>query len=217
MSLEKGRFKEIPKDAVILTKPQAITYQYKILNNWPHFSDVWGFKYSRYLLAMSTTFSSMYINNYFRTKFRLLNYGRLSSYLPICVVPAAMSVLVHTDFVTSELVVGGNDTCPVCLQTRAAALQTAVGFLIPFALAPTMGLSLVHRFHTIDMPYISKEPKKVFKIIGGHFARIKNASFGFFLGHALLASIVTLLESNSVHKVNMSLIESIEQVQSAKR
>lgn len=57
------------------------------------------------------------------------------------------------------------------------------------------------------MPYLSKEPLKVLQILGGQFKKIKNVAFGIFLAQALLASLVTYWESDSVYKVYSKLLE----------
>lgn len=39
--------------------------------------------------------TSAYINNHYRTKLRLHNYGRFSSYLPVVVLPTLVTALFH--------------------------------------------------------------------------------------------------------------------------
>ncbi|XP_072396145.1 uncharacterized protein [Diabrotica undecimpunctata] len=161
MALQKEKYSKIPEDAVILTEDQALIYQTRLMTNWPNTKDVFGFKYGSIAIATASMVTGIYFNQHFRGMFRLLNYGQMSSYLPITAVPTAISLFAHQQ--------------------------------------------LVHRYHTYDMPYITKEPRRAFQVLAKMFKPIKNVSFYLFLGHAFLASLVTYLEADSINTVDMKL------------
>nr|XP_023019201.1 uncharacterized protein LOC111508016 [Leptinotarsa decemlineata] len=207
MALERKNFKDIPTDAIVLTEEQALVYQTKILNNWSVPADVFGFKYGSFFLGGATMFVGIYINNFFRWKFKLMHYGRFVSYLPMAAIPASLTVLLHQEVVLKDLVLKNQDTCPVCLQTRAAALQAAVGCVFPLLIAPISSLTLVNRYKTYDIPYISREPMKIFRLIQKMIKPKQNILFGIFIAQALFGSIVTYLEAESIYKVNSKLLE----------
>ncbi|CAG9823258.1 unnamed protein product [Phaedon cochleariae] len=205
MALQRKQLTEIPTDAVVLSELQATDYQMRILNNWTPQSDIFGYKYGTALLGAATMFTGMFINNFFRIKFKLLKYGWISSYLPMCIVPSTLSCLYHQQFVLRDVVLMKHDQCPICLQTRAAAFQAFLGCGLPVLLAPVTSLALVHKYNTYNMPYVTKEPLKVFKVLQSKFTPIKNTLFWIFLGQALLGSLVTYWETGSVHKVYSKL------------
>lgn len=39
MALQRGKLKDVPPDAVILTEQEAVLHQYKIINDWKDTSD----------------------------------------------------------------------------------------------------------------------------------------------------------------------------------
>ncbi|KAG5875844.1 hypothetical protein JTB14_012964 [Gonioctena quinquepunctata] len=208
MALEKKHMRDIPSDAVILTEEQALMYQSKILNNWNVTSDIFGYKYGSVLLGSATMLAGMYINGFFRMKFKLLHYGRVASYLPMAGIPGAMSFLFHQQIVLRELVLMKQEKCPVCIQMRSAALQGGIGCILPLVLAPITSLTLVQKYNTYNVPYISREPMKVLQLIQKIVKPQKNILFGIFVMQALLGSLVTYLEAESIYKVNLKLIES---------
>uniref|UniRef100_A0A336M2D9 CSON010753 protein n=1 Tax=Culicoides sonorensis TaxID=179676 RepID=A0A336M2D9_CULSO len=91
---------EIPKGAAILSKKEALEYQIKLIDNWPSKSEVWPLKYSSTMLGITSTISSIYVNNHFRRKLKLMNFNKFSSYLPNVVLPAIMTTLFHANLAT---------------------------------------------------------------------------------------------------------------------
>jgi len=55
----------------------------------------WPFRYGFGILGACSALSGLYINSYFRNRLRLHSYGRVSSYLPLVVLPSIMSALFH--------------------------------------------------------------------------------------------------------------------------
>nr|CAH7768730.1 unnamed protein product [Callosobruchus chinensis] len=146
MALERRRVQELPKDAIILTEDQALKYQTRILNEWKTTSDVFGYKYGSIFLGTATMLVGAYTNNFFRRKFKVMKYGQVSSYLPISIVPAMMSLIFHHQFVLRDLVLENRGVCPICMEVRASSLQAVTGSILPLVLAPlsTIAVSIMY-------------------------------------------------------------------------
>ncbi|GJQ73068.1 hypothetical protein Trydic_g1698 [Trypoxylus dichotomus] len=203
MALFKGKQSERPSDAIILSKEDAIMYQLKVLRGWKDKSDTFAFRYGGAFLASLSAGAGIYINSYYRLKFRLHYYGRMSSYLPIVVLPAALSFLLHTEFVATEVTLP--DTCATCIETRASAIQAMVGCVLPTILAPAAAIPLAMQYNTYDVPYLTKEPLKVFKLLQKMTKPIGNILMTIFLGQAIIASVVTYFEAKCVQRVQLKL------------
>lgn len=54
-----------------------------------------AFRYGMPCLGIASAATGIYLNNYFRRKYKLQAYGAVATYLPCCVIPTVMSVLFH--------------------------------------------------------------------------------------------------------------------------
>lgn len=79
--------------------------------------------------------SGIIINNHYRNKLKLGNYGRLSSYLPIVVLPAIGSSIVHTTFIQPEFMLN-KQPCAICTQIKGGLVQASLAVAYPMVLAP---------------------------------------------------------------------------------
>lgn len=204
MALLKDKISNIPKDAVILSRQDALKHQADVLRKWKHTSDVWPIRYGGAILASFSAITGMYINNYYRTRFKLFQYGKISSYLPICVLPAVMSLTLHTELVLPGVIL--QDECVLCTELRASSIQASMGLVFPTVLAPISIFSLALRYGTYDIPYLLKEPMKAFNLWKIQTKPVANILFGIFVAQALAGSIVTYLEAKAIDKVNDRLI-----------
>ncbi|XP_017780560.1 PREDICTED: transmembrane protein 126A [Nicrophorus vespilloides] len=203
MALIKGKLSEIPSDAVLLSEKEAVEYQVKLIRNWRYPMDVFAFKYGACLLASSSAAAGIYMNSHYRMKFKLLHYGRVSSYMPIVLLPAALSLILHTEAVLPKLTLGVS--CPTCIELRAASLQAAFGGIMPPVLGVLSSVALAVQYGTYNVPYVTREPLKVLQIVTKMTKPISTTIFGIILGQAALAMGVTYFEAKSVHTVNRKL------------
>lgn len=203
MALLKGKKFELPPDAVILTEEEAFQYQTKILADWSRTSDIFAYKYGGRFLGLMSGLTGAIINSHYRFKFKLLSYGRGSSYLPVIVIPSMISFLFHTEMVLPDVVLQKN--CVVCTEMRASALQAITSTVIPTTLSSLSAFSLAMRYGTENLPYITKEPKKVFKLWMAKTKPFGNTLFTLFVLNAFLASVVTYFEAKSVETCNNKL------------
>ncbi|KAK9703176.1 Transmembrane protein 126 [Popillia japonica] len=203
MSLSEAKLSDLPPDAVKLSKQDAIIHQLKIMKSWKNKRDTFIFQYGGTFLGCISAGVGIFLNNHFRRKYKLYDYGRLSSYLPIVVLPAALSLLFHTQFVTTEVTLP--NICATCMETRASAIQAMTGCVLPLILAPLSSIPLAMQYHTYDVPFITKEPMKVLKLVQKQTKPIANILTAIFLGQAMIAAVVTYYEMKSVHKVQTKL------------
>ncbi|XP_045477183.1 uncharacterized protein LOC123682559 [Harmonia axyridis] len=206
MALQKSKYSDLPEDAIQLSEIEAIKYQSKILKNWKNKSDVFAFKYASLALSTAGATTGMYFINYYRNKLKLYNYGRFSSVLPIIVIPGLIPYFLHLEWILPDLTLGVTK-CPVCIETRASCLQAGTGFVLPAILAPLSSFAFSHTYGSYDIPYLHKEPLKVFKLYVKMTKPIANVMLGILMGHILLASAVTYLEAKSINTVKRKLSE----------
>ncbi|XP_044761106.1 uncharacterized protein LOC123318528 [Coccinella septempunctata] len=206
MALLKSKFSEMPADAVQLTEFEAIQYQTKIMKNWKNKSDVFAFNYATLSLSWAGATTGMYLNNYYRNKLKLHTFGRFISVVPMVILPGFLPYLLHCEMILPDLVLGSTG-CPICIEARASCIQAFTGFLLPAALTPLSAFSLSHTRATYDIPYLHKEPMKVFKLYVKLTKPIANVMLAIVLGQMLLASGVTYFEAKSINTVKRKLSE----------
>lgn len=129
--------------------------------------------------------TGVFVNNHYRTRLRLGKFGYISSYVPIVVLPAIMASLFHRTFIQSRILLA-KDTCPLCVQLRAAAMQVTLGTVYPTLLAPfasymvrgeyfyfflnrnanlfILRFQFAVRHFTYRLPSITEDPKGLFRV-----------------------------------------------------
>ncbi|KAL3278752.1 hypothetical protein HHI36_016280 [Cryptolaemus montrouzieri] len=207
MALVKRKHGNIPEDAVLLSESQALTHQMNILNNWKNAWDVFGFRYSGICLSIAGGLTGIFIHNHYRIKLKLFEFGKLSTYIPVCILPSVLTYFMHVEIIIPDLILKKTE-CPICVEMRASAIQATLGCILPAVLAPISSLSMAVKYATFDVPYLHKEPLKVFQLYTKMTKPIGNILFAIFVGHALLASAVTYAEANSIYRVNKELAQS---------
>ncbi|GLV42035.1 uncharacterized protein CBL_05006 [Carabus blaptoides fortunei] len=211
MALMKKKYSEIPADAVILGEEDALKYQLDIIRGWKKKNDTWIFNYGFTILASCSALSAIYINNHYRVKLRLLNFGRLSSYLPVVALPSIVSGIFHQQFIVTDVVL--QKSCPTCVQLRAASFQSVLSTIFPTILAPLAALPFAIRYNTYTVPLITKEPRKVFEMLYKHTKPIGNILLGILAVQGLVAALITYKESQSLTTVHRKLNELEERLE----
>uniref|UniRef100_A0A182QAC0 Transmembrane protein 126A n=1 Tax=Anopheles farauti TaxID=69004 RepID=A0A182QAC0_9DIPT len=206
MALLHKKVSEIPQDAVRLSEEEAVQYFMKLVRGWESKSEVWPIIYTPGLLGGCTVFTGFYINSYYRRVLKLGNYGRLSSYLPAVALPAIMATVFHTTFVTPSVVLR-KEPCPVCLQTRAAAIQGGFAVAYPMLLVPLSSFMFASRHFTYRLPSITEKPKEVLNLIRKLSGPIMMPITLMLAFNVALAMFLTGKEFETVYKVNMELFE----------
>ncbi|XP_053678586.1 uncharacterized protein LOC128728960 [Anopheles nili] len=206
MALLHKKSSDIPKDAVRLSEEEAIQYFLKLVHRWDNKSDVWPMIYTPGILGACTVVSGFYINHYYRRVLKLGNYGRLSSYLPAVALPAIMATMFHSVFVVPDLILN-QQSCPVCLQTRAAAFQGGFSVAYPMLLVPLSSFMFATRHFTYRLPSITEKPRdvlKLYKKLSGPIMLPITFLLAFNVG---LSMFLTGKEFQTVYKINLKLLE----------
>ncbi|XP_055382565.1 uncharacterized protein LOC129612812 [Condylostylus longicornis] len=207
MAFLKKKFEELPEDAVIISQEQAYNYQLKLIHNWDKLSEVWALRFGPGVLGAIGGLSGIYINKHFRTKLKLGNYGKFSTYLPIVILPALFSTINHKVSIQKSIILQ-SEMCPVCIQMRAAGFQVGLGTIYPAVIAPFATLMFATRHYTYRLPSITEQPKEVFKLI----AKFSKPLSGFIAGSAIVSMLVAMYITYLEMKQYYSLQEKLEKL-----
>ncbi|XP_065170438.1 uncharacterized protein [Atheta coriaria] len=202
MAIQRGRFSDIPTDAVRLSKEEAVDYQIKLMHDWSEWKDVFFFKYGAGFLGGASAAVGIYLNDYYRRKLKLRSYGSVSSFLASSLIPTSLTLVFHYGLIVPHVIL--KDTCAVCIEIRAASIQSVFGCVVPSLLAPISAFSAAISYGTYNVPYIT-QPLQVLNLWKQLTKPIGNILFGLFLAQALLASGVTMMEGRSVDIVNKKM------------
>ncbi|XP_060525039.1 uncharacterized protein LOC132701261 isoform X2 [Cylas formicarius] len=202
MALAKGNYKSIPEGAVVLSENEAVRYQREFIYKWPNWVQGFPLKLGPHLLGVASACCGIFYNNYYRRRLRLFHIGRVVSYLPVCFLPATLSAVMHAE---RPIILLKADVCPVCLEVKAGLLQAALGFLLPFLLAPTGSMALAHQSGCYNMPQITQRPTEAIQFYKKLLKPIGSISWKICAGQALLASFMTYLEARAMLQINKEL------------
>ncbi|GAB1861175.1 Transmembrane protein 126A [Camponotus japonicus] len=180
---------DIPKDAVLLSKYEALNHQTKFYRNWKPQSDVWPLLYGRPILATAAACTGFYINLRFRKKLRLRDYGWLPTIVSLTAVPTAMTGLFYSEFVLNKLLLL-EVRCPLCLEIRSVLSQIFTGVFCPLMLVPIANFSMAHTSGTFNVPLIT-DVKKTLKIVSSVYQPMLPTLATIFTLHVLLAGFIT--------------------------
>ncbi|XP_011197753.1 uncharacterized protein T126a [Bactrocera dorsalis] len=216
MALSHARKEEIPKDAVIISEEQALAYQWSVISGWENRWDVWSLRYGPGILGAMAAATGIYVNNHYRRKLKLGNYGKASTYLPIVVIPAMFSVLSHKFMVQRYVILGQNNDCPLCLQLRAGTLQAGLGVCYPTLLAPFAAFMFATRHYTYRLPSVTKEPLEVFKLWQGMTRPILPILGAALAGQAVVAMYMTYKEQMQNWRLHLKM-QHLEQLAEEKQ
>ncbi|XP_015589725.1 uncharacterized protein LOC107265138 [Cephus cinctus] len=153
MAVLRRASEDLPKNAVILDTNEAIRFQWNYIFDYQPKYEMWPFRYGLPMLSIFAGASTMYINSCFRQGYRLKQYGRVASYLPLTVAPTFLGFILQRKCVTDEILLQ-TVPCPLCLYSRAVGIQLAAGILYPMGLAPIGNIMIALRYATVRIPEI---------------------------------------------------------------
>ncbi|XP_067626714.1 uncharacterized protein [Eurosta solidaginis] len=205
MALSLAHKDDIPKDAVIISTEQALAYQWGVISKWENRWEVWSLRFGPGILGAMAGAAGVYINSHYRHKLKLGNYGKVSTYLPIVVIPTMFSMMAHKFFVQRSIILDDFTGCPLCLQIRAGAVQGALGVCYPTILAPFAASMFATRHFTYRLPSITEEPLEVFKLWRKLARPIFPVLGAALAGQAVIAMYITYKEQMQNWKLHMKL------------
>ncbi|EAT48757.1 AAEL000230-PA [Aedes aegypti] len=204
MALLHKKHSEIPEDAVRLNEREALIYFMKLVDGWPDKWEIWPLTFTPGILGATTVMSSIYINSHYRSKLKLGNYGRLSSYIPAVVLPAIMTTFFHKSFIVPDVVLNTRQ-CAVCVQTRAGLLQAGFSTAYPMLLAPMSAFMFATRHFTYRLPSITEQPREVLKMYKKLSSPLMMPVIALLAFNMMASMFLTGKEMQTVYKINLTL------------
>nr|CAD7200747.1 unnamed protein product [Timema douglasi] len=187
MSLQR-KTGDIPTDAILLDEEGAIKYQWKTIWGWKPRIDVWPFVHGFSILAGASGLAGMYINSHYRSKLKLLNYGRMSTYLPNVVLPAIMSTVVHHQ--------GTGEITELSMNVRWGP------FLNYFA----------SHYATYRMPSLVHEPRAILALWKKFTRPIQSKLFTILMLQAVVAMSITYFEFESKSLLGAMHLKEVQEI-----
>lgn len=91
----KSEGKRLPSDAIQVTNSQIAEFYTRVIATYKPMTQIWSLIHGPSILGGAGAITGIYVNNFFRRKFRLANYGQFATYLPIVALPTIMTSLFH--------------------------------------------------------------------------------------------------------------------------
>ncbi|XP_076323908.1 transmembrane protein 126 isoform X2 [Tachypleus tridentatus] len=190
----------VPEGSVLLTEEEAIQARFQFVHSWKPRSEVWPFTYGQILLSAMSGVGGFYCNQYYRKCLNLRNYARMSTYIPVVVLPSFLTPLLHSTLITSDILIG-KTPCSMCVQIKAMALQVSIGALYPMVLAPLGCFQFAERYFTYPLPSVKDSPRELFSLYQRlTAARLPHLGLNMMI-QALLAWFITHREITCLHTI----------------
>ncbi|XP_067206603.1 uncharacterized protein [Linepithema humile] len=159
----------------------------------------WVLLYGRALLAGAASFTGAYINLRFRRKLKLRDYGLFPTMLGLTAAPAITTSLSYSEVILRKLLLL-DITCPLCLESKAAILQTFTGLVLPLMLTPIANFAVTSGSGVFNTPHYS-DMKGIFKIVSSTYKPMLPKIATLFTLHVLLANVITYLQIKSFIRI----------------
>ncbi|XP_034937819.1 uncharacterized protein [Chelonus insularis] len=204
MALSIG--KKIPEGAIKLTPEEAFDHQWKLINNWPNFIDVWPFFLGTPILAGLGAITSIRINSAIRSKLNLRNYGKVISHYTVSLATFTVIGLSHQSIIT-EKIITLKASCPVCIETQAILLQLGSCVLYPSILSSCTNLYMANKYATYRIPYFA-DGQGIFKLYLKLVESLKKKIVRHVILNFIAAGFITYLESVALAKIHKKLMKN---------
>ncbi|KAL0125238.1 hypothetical protein PUN28_004402 [Cardiocondyla obscurior] len=169
--------------------------QTRIIKEWKPQSDVWPLRMGRTILISVATASAMYINHRFRARMKLRSHGTFITMFGIMMGSSSATALSHSEFVLKKIILL-DMYCPLCMESKAALIQTFSGLLFPMILTPLANFSISAGSGVYNVPHIT-EGRKIFGTIWSIYKPLLPKIAMIFTLQAVLAGYLTYLEIRS--------------------
>lgn len=97
------------------------------------------------MLGIATTITAIIVNNHFRRKFSLFNYGMAFSYLPTVCLPTLLTFLADYTLTTQVLL---QPNCPTCHVVMSGIIQAGISTVYSSVIAPLSSIYLSRKYFT---------------------------------------------------------------------
>ncbi|KAG7202130.1 hypothetical protein KM043_015816 [Ampulex compressa] len=144
---------DTPKNAVRLSKEDALDHQWEMLATWKPRRDVWPFTFGIGILATGSGFSGTVINYWIQKRLKTFHPQTRLMYTAIAVSPAILAGGLHAEFISTKILLLIN-ACPSCLQMKAGLIQTSSAVAYPIFFATLMNMRTAYLDGHRDVPNI---------------------------------------------------------------
>lgn len=209
--IQKVVDREIPSDAVIISREEALSKQWDMLYDWKKWSEVWPLKRGFAVVSGVTAITSMMFTNHYRRRLKLANYGMVPMYLPTVFMPSIGSAMFHKHGVTDAVLL--QSECPVCIQGRAILSQLFFSIAVPMFLAPLGSCYYAMSTASYDVPPLQfKYLPELGRLWLSMTQRLK-LKLPILIGtNILTAAVITYLEEDCFFKLNRKLYDLEEEL-----
>jgi len=200
---------DVPQDCKSISKRDVELAFVNCVSEWDDWTEVKFLRHGGDALGAVGGATGFYFNRYYRQKLKLGNYGFLSTYLPIIVLPAFMTVAYHKTFIVPEVYSWHPTKCLTCLQAKAAGFQAFLGTIQPAILAPLSSFMFATRHFTYRIPYPFSKPKEFIRFYI-KLTRPLVSAMAIACGlHFITASAITYLELQEFMELQQIILEPV--------
>ncbi|XP_072938518.1 uncharacterized protein [Epargyreus clarus] len=167
----------------------------------------WALRFGPMILGGINAMCGLTINKYYRHRFKLGPYGYLSSAIPICLMPGILTTLFHNYLISTDMLLMKSKSCPICYETKAAAIQSGFGLAYPLLLGSTAALLFANRYSSFRVPELTEGPKVMLKFLTKHTKPFTGTLIYMAAIQVAASSILTYFEMRNSFKLRHELLE----------
>lgn len=198
----------------ILSRQEILAREVEIVKNWKPRSEVWTLLYGRSILTAAASLTGIYINARFRQKLKLRDFGAFPTMIGCAAAPVITTSILNTEVVMKKLLLL-ETTCPLCLETKAAVLQTWTGLVLPMIITPIANFAVTSGSAIFNTPHFT-DVKRTFQIISSAYKPMLPKIATLFVLHVLLANVITYLQIKSfLHIKDIQYLMRLENEENA--
>lgn len=185
---------KVPLD-MMTSKSDLFKHHLTLIRKWEPSSDVWPLIYGHPILSGIAAITGIYVNDRFRAKLKMRSYGSHMTMIGVAITSFAMVHLTQSQFVLHKLLTY-EVSCPLCLESTSALVQTFGGVMFPLFGAAFANFSLAAGSGTCNVPY-QYDFRGIFKTICSIYRPLLPKLAIIFTFHALVAGFITYSQVKS--------------------
>ncbi|XP_046812941.1 uncharacterized protein LOC124421611 [Vespa crabro] len=193
----------IPENAIVLSRNEAIKYQWKQIQNWKPQRDVWPFSYGLGFLGGVAALSGVYINMRIRKSLKLRNFGTAASAVTMSICPGSLVIVAQLQMVTEKTFLPF-PTCPLCVEMRSIVIQNCGAIIYPLVLSPIVNFLIAKRDGRFRMPYYTNW-KEIIYFCMNLFKPIAPSLLTIAAINAVAASIIVYKQFKCISYIQKTL------------
>ena len=150
-------------------------------------------------MAGASILSGALVNDYLRQLFFLRSYGRMSTFIPITIIPPILAMM-SNQYIVGTRMLADQEQCPVCTELTSAGIQTVVSVGQTWCMGFLSCCYMAKLANTYTVPKITQY-RKLFKLFKKMTHKGSNRLIGLTAFNVLVASVVTMYEGKQAERV----------------